>query len=228
MGDRFTEGLFMDLIDDAARLITGDVLGDDIPLVSYTLKDREKKIPERKEAPLDALYREVSSCHACPGYERRSVFTRPVVKMKPRVLFITPFPENEVVFSPESLKIFRAWWKLSLLLDEGEWALTSLIKCPVGQFDRNAADKCRMALRTEMAEMQPDAMILLGYDTASYMLGKGCGMEELRMKRFVVNHIPVFVTYTPSDYIKNPSLKKAIWNDMLFIRKQIGTEDRSS
>ena len=228
MGDKFTEGLFMSFIDDAERIILGDTVGDDVPLVSYTIREKSSPKPQQRETPLDALYNEASSCHACTGYESRSIFVRPIVKKEPKVLFIAPYPEGSVIFSPESLKIFRAWWKLSLLLEEGEWALTTLVKCPVPGFDRTFCDACRSILRTEMAEISPEAMILLGHDTASYMLGKNENMDTLRQKRFVVNHIPVFVTYSPRDYIQDPSLKKAIWSDMLFIRRQIGTEDRSS
>lgn len=228
MGDEFTEGYLMSLIDDAERIILSDPVGDAVPYRSYALKRKGQERQERAESPLEKLYRETASCHSCQGYLTRSVFASPVVKSRPKVLFIAPFPEGPMIFSPESLGIFRAWWKLSLLLEEGEWALTSLIKCPVGEFSPEAADKCRGVLRSEMGEMNPEAMILLGYDTASYMLRQNTGMDNLRGRRFVVNHIPVFITYSPRDYINDPSLKKTIWNDMLFIRKSIGTEDRRS
>lgn len=227
MGDKFTESYFMSLLDDAERIIASDPLGDTIPYLSYSIKEKEgSKAVARAQSALETLYHETASCHLCHGYERRSVFAEPIGKKGAKVLFIAPYPEGNMIFSEESLKMFRAWWKLSLLLDEGEWALTTLIKCPVGSFSRSAADACRPILRTEMTELKPEAMVLMGRDAASYMLNKDVPMEMLRGKRFVVNHIPVFVTYTPMDYILNPSLKKPIWNDMLFIRSMIGTEDR--
>ena len=228
MGDKFTEGIFMGLIDDAERLITGDTLGEIIPPVSYSLREKEPSAPAREEAPLEAVYREAASCHACPEYTRRTVFTEPVTKMNPRVLFIAPYPEGTMIFSASSLEKFRAWWKLSLLLEEGEWALTTLIKCPTGGFRKDSADACRPFLREEMAAMKPEAMVLLGRDTAAYMLRRDEPMDALRQRRFVVNHIPVYATYTPIDYMLNPGLKRAIWDDMLFIRRCIGTEERQA
>lgn len=225
MGDKFTEGYLMSLIDDAERIILSDPLGDKVPYLSYTLKETEKK---REESPFSVLYKEVASCHACNGYEKRGVFAEPVIKKNPKVLFIAPYPEGSIIFSPQSMEKFRAWWKLSLLLEEGEWALTTLIKCPVSSFSKEVADSCRNTLRTEMSLIAPEAMVLLGYDTASYMLRKNLPMDEMRGRKFVVNHIPVFVTYSPSDYINNPSLQRPIWNDMLFIRKSIGTEGRKA
>ena len=228
MGDKFTEGIFMGMIDDAERLIAGDPLGETIQPISYLLRGKEPQSPSRTESPLEAVYREAASCHACPEYARRTVFTEPVTKMNPLVLFIAPYPEGPMIFSSPSLEKFRAWWKLSLLLEEGEWALTTLIKCPAASFSAGAADGCRAVLRKEMEIMKPRALVLLGHDTASYMLRKNLPMDELRGQRFVINHIPAFVTYTPSDYLSDPSLQRPIWNDLLFIRRSIGTEGRKS
>ena len=222
MGDKFTESYLLSLMDDAERIILSDPLGDKVPYLSYTIKEDRKK----EESPFSVLYREVSSCHSCNGYEKRGVFAEPVIKLNPKVLFIAPYPEGSIIFSPQSMEKFRAWWKLSLLLEEGEWALTTLIKCPVQSFSVEAADRCRDTLRQEMSMIKPEAMVLMGHDTASYMLRKNLPMDELRGRKFVVNHIPVFVTYAPSDYLKSPSLQKPIWSDMLFIRKNIGTEER--
>ena len=228
MGDKFTEGCLMSLIDDALRIISSDTTGDEIPFVSYSLREKDAQPAKREETALDALYREASSCHACSGYLSRSIFAESVARKGAKVLFIAPYPEGPVIFSSASLPVFRAWWRNSLLLEEREWALTTLIKCPVGSFSKEAADACRGILRTEMAEIAPEAMVIFGQDTAAYMLRSDSPMEKLRGKRFVVNHIPVFVTYSPMDYILNPSLKKTIWSDLLFIRRSIGTEGRNA
>ena len=226
MGDKSTEAYLMSLIDDAIRIASSDPLGEDIPFVSYRLKER--KMEKKAEMPLEGLYREAASCHSCQGYEARRTFAEPVFRISPKVLFIAPQPEGQLIFSPDSQEIFIAWWKKSLLLTEGEWALTTLIKCPAASFSAEAADRCRAVLRKEMEIMKPGALVLLGHDTASYMLRKNLPMDDLRGQRFVINHIPAFVTYTPSDYLSDPSLQRPIWNDLLFIRHSIGTEGRKA
>ena len=226
MGDKSTEAYLMSLIDDAIRIASSDPLGEDIPFVSYRLKER--KMEKKAEMPLEGLYREAASCHSCQGYEARRTFAEPVFRISPKVLFIAPQPEGQLIFSPDSQEIFIAWWKKSLLLTEREWALSTLIKCPTGGFRKDSADACRPFLREEMAAMKPEAMVLLGRDTAAYMLRRDEPMDALRQRRFVVNHIPVYATYTPIDYMLNPGLKRAIWDDMLFIRRCIGTEERQA
>ncbi|MBO8436511.1 MAG: hypothetical protein IAA97_05990 [Spirochaetes bacterium] len=226
MADNFTSSLFMSFIDDAERIVLSDPDGDRVPYTSYILKNKhEEKIPSIAN-PLDRLYAQASSCHACSGFESRRVFASPVRKQGARVLFIAPYPESEMIFTPQSLEIFKAWWKPSLLLEEGEWALTTLIKCPVSAFSEEAANACRAYLREEMAILQPKSLILLGYDTARFMTRREDGMSKLRMHRFNINHIPTYVTYTPSDYLHDASLKRVIWQDMLYLRKELGTEGR--
>ena len=198
MGDSFTKGYLMSLIDEAERLISSDPFGEERPPVSYTLKEKE----ERRKDPLESVYREASSCRLCQACSGRRMFAHPVVASGPKVLFIAPSPEGSVIFS------------------------TTLIKCPSSPFSPSAADQCRPFLRSEMSMMKPEAMVLLGHETACYMLRRSVPMDEMRQKRFVVNHIPVFVTYTPLDYLHTPSLQRDIWNDMLFIRREIGTEGR--
>ena len=78
MGDKFTEGIFMGLIDDAERLITGDALGEIITPVSYSLREKEPSVPAREESPLEAVYRE-----ACHSGKRASFPGRPVRLARP-------------------------------------------------------------------------------------------------------------------------------------------------
>lgn len=225
MESRNEREYLMALIDEAERIISSDPLGEDMAPVSYTLQERKNE-EAVKEDSLAELYAEAASCHACSGYQCRCGAVPMIAKRNPKVLFIIPFPEGGTVLSPSSLPVFRAWWHDSLLLEEGEWALTTVIKCPVGRFSAEAAGSCRAFLRREMSEMDPSAMVIMGHEAAAYILGRDLPMEGFRSERFVVNHIPSYVTYTPADYAADPSLRRAIWNDMLFIRKAIGTEGR--
>ena len=239
MEGRTEREILLSLIDDAERIVSGDFLGETIEPVVYSLEEKKEKIsPVRgetasrsaahPESSSDGLYSEIASCHSCTGYLSRSIAVPLVSRVNPRVLFIAPYPEGQMIFSPASQEKFRAWWKSALLLGESEWALTAAVKCPVGAFNKEAADACRKFLRAEMMEMKPSSMVIFGGSTASYMLGKNLPISAFRGRRFVINHIPSYVTYSPSDYVANPSLRKDIWNDMLFIRREIGTEGRKS
>ena len=224
--DRRTAEYFLSIIDDAERVILSDPLCEDKERVSYALKN----IPEKKtplKSSFEELYNTVASCHECGLCFSRRVFSRPIIKKGVKVLFIISGPSGDALLSPEEISLFQSWWKKSMYLEEGEWALTTLVKCPSSAFSSAAADKCRPYLRTEMEESAPEMIIVMGYDAASYILGKKQPMDDLRGRRFLVNKIPLYVTYSPSEFLLNKdALRQKAWSDMLLFRKALGLEGR--
>lgn len=225
--DRSTAEYFLEIIDDAERVLSSDTLAEDIARVSYTLKN----VPENKavkKSSFEELYNTVASCHECGLCFSRRVFSRPIIKKGVKVLFIVSGPSGDSLLSPEEISLFQSWWKKSIYLEEGEWALTTLVKCPSSAFSRDAADKCRVYLRTEMEEVEPQMIIVMGHDAASYILGKNLPIDDLRNRRFLVNKIPLYVTYSPADFLQNKdALRQKVWSDMLLFRKALGLEGRN-
>lgn len=207
----------LSLIDDAERIVASDPLAEALAPVAYELRAQEKE--ERKGG--DDFYRMIASCHACQLFASRRVFARPVAKKNPRVLFITENPEGDMLLTPESLTTFRAFWKDSMHLREGEWALTTMIKCP-GIWSRDAADACRLYLRKELEDIAPGAIVLMGMNAARYMLGERGADDAYLKHRFTVNHIPLYVTYSPAEYRADRSLRTRIWENLVFIRGDLG------
>ena len=113
--------------------------------------------------------------------------------------------------------------EVSLRLGEGEWALTSLIKCP-GGWDPSCADACRQYMRSELSSIAPRAIVLMGMNGARYMLGERGTDDAYLGRRFIVNHIPLYVTYSPAEYRADRSLRTRIWDNLLFIRKELGLD----
>ena len=222
--DRSTAEYFLEIIDDAERVLSSDTLAEDIARVSYALKN----VPENKavkKSSFEELYNTVASCHECGLCFSRRVFSRPIIKKGVKVLFIISGPSGDSLLSPEEISLFQSWWKKSIYLEEGEWALTTLVKCPSSAFSRDAADKCRVYLRTEMEESEPQMIIVMGHDAASYILGKNLPIDDLRNRRFLVNKIPLYVTYSPADFLQNKdALRQKVWSDMLLFRKALGLE----
>ena len=212
MADKAGMEYLMGLIDEAERLISSDPLGEDGGVFAYRFRDEPGK------AASSDIHRFASSCHACDGYLSRTVFPRPILRKKPRVMFIMPKPDGNMLLEGGRIAAFRKWWHDSLLLQEGEWALTSIIKCPVQSFDPSFADSCRGYLREEMAETEPSFLIILGLDAARYMLRTDAPMVDLMKKVFHINHIPSFVTPSLEEYAADPSLRIPIWENFLFIR----------
>ena len=191
----------MSLVDEAERIITADPLAEDHEVLAYSL-----------ESPVAVsrsdFHRSAASCHDCDGYMSRTVFPRPMMLEGSRIAD------------------FRKWWHDSLLLQEGEWSLTSIIKCPVQVFSDAAADACRGYLKEEMEEYAPEALVILGADAARYMLRRDGSIDKFLKRRFMINHIPAFVSPSLEEYAANPSLRCAIWENFLFIRSTLSLDKR--
>ena len=206
------------LIDEAERVISSDPLAEDSGAFSYGFKEETVKSSD--------FHTSAVSCHECDGYLSRTVFPRPILKKNARVMFVMAKPDGQLMLEGQRIADFRKWWHDSLLLQEGEWALTSLIKCPVAEFSDGMADKCRGYLKDEMEEYTPSALILLGLDVARYMLRSAAPIEKFMKHRFLINHIPAFVSPSLDEYAAAPLLRRAIWENFLFIRDALSLDKR--
>ena len=223
MENKAAREYLMALIDEAERVVSSDPLSEDHDVVSYELRSRgAEKTAARNPAE------DLSSCHACSGYLSRTVMPRPILKKDSLVMFITGAPDGSMMLEGNRVDVFRRWWHDSLLLSEGEWSLTSVIKCPVRPFSAENADACREHLRKEMELYSPKALVILGSDVASYMLRKDVPVRSLIGRRFMINHIPAYVSPSLEEYASDPSLRRPIWEGFLFIRKELGLDGRSA
>ena len=220
MSGNSTKEYLMSLLDEAKRCIIDDKLGEVIEPCSYSIEENAS----RDNAPAD-FYAACASCHSCQMYSRREVFARPLMKSG-NVMFILPYPEGNMLLDGDDIQLFRSWWKDSILLREGEWALTTLIKCPAGMWDKAAADACRGYLREEMLSFRPSAMVILSSDASRYMLRSSSDFQSMLCHEYKVNGIRTFVSYSFSEYRADPSLRVPIWKNLLFIRSSLGLEGR--
>ena len=164
----------------------------------------------------------MSSCHKCKACLDRTIFAEPILNQNPKILFVAPMPEGSTIFSPSSNDYFLKWIS-AIKLTRRDIALTTLIKCPVKEFSKEYADICKVHLRDEMNMLKPKTMVLLGQSVSSYMLRRSGDMDSVfRKRKFSVNSIPVFCTYSPLDLVNNRALRVPIWEDLKFISSFLG------
>ena len=130
------------------------------------------------------------------------------------------------MLSSASFDYFTKWIK-AIGLELRNVALTSLIRCPVRNFSSEIADICKDYLREEMRSLKPEAIVLLGKDTASYMLRRPGSFDSIRLHTYKVNGIKTFTTYAPSDLVRDRNLRVPIWEDLKFIRDNMSGENKA-
>lgn len=214
MDERVTEEYFFSLLDEAVASINGDRLREYSGIYDYEIKPHE-------EVPDD-----ISSCHRCDGCFSRTVYAEPLLSPEPVLLFVLPSPEGVTMLSSASFDYFTKWIK-AIGLELKNVALTSLIKCPVRNFSPQIADTCKDYLREEMRRLKPKAIVLLGKDTASYMLRRTGTFDSIRLHAYRINGIKTFTTYTPLDLVKDRNLRVHIWEDLKYIRESMSGEQKA-
>lgn len=217
MGDRTTEEYFLKVLDEGLSSIEGDSLGEWHESYDYTVMDSSND-GEYKEA--------LSSCHKCTACFNRRVYAEPILNKNPLVLFVLPAPEGDTLLNEASYSYFTKWVK-AIGLSMERVALSTLIKCPSPEFSKAAADSCRDYLREEIGMLKPSSIVLLGADTAHYMLRRNLPFDEIRLHKYKINGIKTFVTYTPLELVKDRSKRTLIWEDLKFISNNtVGEESR--
>lgn len=216
MGDNITLECFLSLLDRAEAVIEKDNLLEEREEFGYSVRDKEIK-----EESIDR-FEEMSSCHKCKACLDRTIFAEPILNQNPNILFVAPMPEGSTIFSSFSNDYFLKWIS-AIKLTRRDIALTTLIKCPVKEFSKEYADICKVHLRDEMNMLKPKTMVLLGQSVSSYMLRRSGDMDSVfRKRKFSVNSIPVFCTYSPLDLVNNRALRVPIWEDLKFISSFLG------
>lgn len=208
---------FLSLLDSAEDAILSNALREDVTISEYEVKDKE-------EIKIEEPAFDISSCHNCSACFERDIYAEPILHKECKILFVAPYPEGNTIFSEASNDYFSKWID-SISLGYSDISLTTLIKCPVREFKREYADKCKGFLRDEMSALKPESIVLLGSEVASYMLRRSGDFDQiLRGKSFKINLIPTFCTYCPSSLVANRALRAPIWSDLLYIAASIGLE----
>ena len=204
----------LSLLDDLSGAVDGDFLHERIKKVEYEVSEDKSK----KTLPSD----DYKDCHSCPLWPGKvidnSYFSIPL-----EVLSVVSMPgENGHILPREEEEMYENQMNKVLGVEKSRRKILAIMKCHAPSFSSDYADKCKHFLRTELEEYKPGVMILFGSECAHYMLRKEGGMDELRNKRFRINGIPAYVTYSQKECIENPELKRKVMEDLLKIRRSLG------
>lgn len=103
--------------------------------------------------------------------------------------------------------------------------ITNILKCcphraPLG---KDHFEACRTYLDSQIKLVNPAVIMTLGQVTISSLLRQYTGLQEKHGTNIsYLSSFPVIPTYHPFDVIKNPSFKRAVWEDLKKIKQLIG------
>jgi len=113
-------------------------------------------------------------------------------------------------------------------LDRNQVYICNVIKCrPPG--NRNPQpdeiDTCFPFLERQLAAIKPDFIVALGTFAAQTLLGTSTPISRLRKRFHEYKGIKVLPTYHPAYLLRNPDMKRAVWEDMKMLMKEYRYEN---
>jgi uracil-DNA glycosylase family 4 len=193
---------------------------------------------------LDALAKEVESCRKCPlGYSRlRPAFG--VGSPDAKVMFIGEGPGFEEDHRGEPF-VGKAGQLLDKILESIGLSrrtvyIANIVKChpmvnpenpEIRGNDRPPSPEemaaCRPYLDRQIELIRPRVIVTLGNVPARVLLNTSAGITSLRGKwreydrGLMGEPIRLLPTYHPAALLRNPNLKKEVWEDMKALKKEL-------
>jgi DNA polymerase len=102
---------------------------------------------------------------------------------------------------------------------ESQCYLTTIVKCRTPDESPPTPDAvglCRPFLMKQIALVKPRFLLAMG-QTAATVLAGSPSISRLRGRFLMHDDIPMLVTYHPAALLKEPGLKKLVWEDVKLI-----------
>jgi len=116
----------------------------------------------------------------------------------------------------------------AIKLTRGQVYICNIIKCRPPK-NRNPEpdeiDSCYPFLERQIASIQPDLICALGTFAAQTLLKTATPISKLRGRFHEYKGIKVLPTYHPAYLLRNPDMKRAVWEDMKLLMKEYRYEN---
>lgn len=209
---------FSDLCDQARACITGE---------PYRHTEIEISLAEEKpvaigSADLQQLSSMVLSCQRCRLCQGRNHAVVGEGAMHPLLMVIGEGPgaDEDATGRPfvgRSGQFLDSWLSPIGLSRQKNVYIANIVKCRPPQNRTPLPDEvelCVPYVKRQVQLVRPQAILLSGVTAAHAMLGRVEGVGRLREQTFQLDGIPTVVTYHPAGVLRNPTLKRDVWNDI--------------
>ena len=189
-------------------------------------------------ASLEEFRKQISGCTNCPLGATRQRFVFGTGNPEARLMFIGEGPGYDEDRQGEPF-VGRAGQLLDKIIESigmkrREVYIANVVKChpmkdpsnpekhgndrPPTPEEMNA---CLAYLEKQISIIKPKLICTLGSTATRAILKTEAGISVLRGKFFDYNGIMLIPTYHPAALLRNPSLKKDVWEDMKQIRSRL-------
>ncbi|BAU23989.1 hypothetical protein THC_1625 [Caldimicrobium thiodismutans] len=188
-----------------------------------TLLGKKKALPEDNWSE---LIERIYQCQDCSLFRIRK---NPVIERNwegKKLMLIGDFPDREDDYygKPFSGAIQETLQKmlLSIGLRKEDFYVTLAVKCkPIAgrSPDEESLLACKKYLLKEIKLLKPKLVLALGFLPPKVFLEGHESLSSLRGRPFHYQETMILFTYHPAYMLKNPSVKRLIWEDLKTFKK---------
>lgn len=188
-----------------------------------------------RTASLNAASQQVAACRLCPQLvvgRRNTVYGEG--SSNPRVCFFGEAPGAEEDQSGRPF-VGRAGQLLTKMIQACTFAredtyILNTVKCrPPGNRnpEQDEVENCRAFFEHQFEILQPEYIVCLGLVAAKALLQTTLSVGRLRGVFHQYKASKVVVTYHPSYLLRNPDAKRAAWDDLQMMLRDMGIDPKT-
>lgn len=195
-----------------------------------TTKSKLNKV--ERQAKLDIIASQVSSCTKCPELaEIRTQTVFGVGNPLAKIMFIGEAPGADEDKQGEPF-VGRAGKLLDKIIEacqmkRSDIYIANILRCRPPE-NRNPTDleasNCRGYLDAQIEIVDPDYIVCWGSVAAKNLLHSDLPIGVMRGVFYKYGRAKVVCTYHPSYLLRNPSAKKNVWEDMIHLFADMGID----
>lgn len=217
---------FLGMCDDAETFISKQPV-ERTPEMDFTsLLDTILPLPMDKDDPkgvgLAQLKSMVSGCTRCKLCQGRTntVFAEGVTPSRLMVIGEGPGQEEDATGRPfvgRAGKYLDSWLGAINLSREKNVYIANIVKCRPPENrnpEQDEVDACLPFLKRQIQLAKPEMLLLVGGVASKTLLDTTDGVGKLHGRFFRYEGLPVMVTYHPAAVLRNPDLKRPVWEDL--------------
>ncbi len=194
------------------------------PIVINTkIKTNENSVSKdwQKAASLEVLYNDIHDCMRCELGATRNKFVFGSGDPNADLLIIGEAPGRDEdqqgePFVGRSGKLLTSILE-SIQLSRDDVFIANILKCRPPNNRRpttSEVDTCEVYLHKQIELLNPKYILALGLTAADTLLKEKCVMKDIRGEVMDYRGKKLMITYHPSALLRNPNLKRPVWEDM--------------
>jgi DNA polymerase len=200
------------------------------PETDVAMPARRSASRQDRVARLEVIAKQVATCRRC--HELATTRTQTVFGVgnpRPRLVFLGEAPGADEDQQGEPF-VGRAGQLLNKIIEACDMRredvyILNILKCrPPGNRNPSPeeAGNCREYLLAQLEVLQPEFICCLGTIAAQNLLETTTPIGQLRGRVHHFGSIQVVATYHPAYLLRNPSAKRATWDDMKMLLTAMG------